>query len=222
MSIIEDVRKRNQTNFYATLGFFDLVAEEAREASDRAVKDYTDFIAELKDFDPAALQARIAAIPGQYVDSVTTFVNRTNARVEDLAARGEKVVDRIRNQKATKDLVAQAESTVAVAKGAVTTARKSAAEVEKAAKAAVTTGQKEAVRAATAIVESVQDEAKTAAAETEKSVKRTRTAAKRATTTSKTAAKKTTSRAKAAGTSAKKTAAAAPKAAEDAAGKVGA
>lgn len=222
MSIINDVRKRNQTNFYAAVGVLDLAVEEVREASDRAAKRRSDLRAELKDFDAADLQARVAAIPGKTIDSVMTFVHDTNGRVEDLAARGEKLVDRIRNQKATKDFVAQAENTVGVAKGAMTTARNSVAEVEKAAKATLTTGQKEAVRAATVITESVQDEAKTAADEVEKSVKRTRTAAKRATTTTKTGAKRTTSRAKAASTTAKKAAAAAPKAAADAADKVGA
>lgn len=222
MSIIEDVRKRNQTNFYAAVGVLDLAVAEVRQASDRAAQRRADLEAEIKDFDAADLQHRVAALPGKTVDSVMSLVTQANETVEDLAVRGEKLVARIRNQKTTKDFVAQAENTVSAAKGVVTSARNSAVEVEKAAKATLTTGQKEAVRAANVIVESVQDEAKTATAEVEKSIQRTRTAAKRANTTTTKAAKKTTTRAKAANTSAKKTAAAAPKTAKKAAEKVGA
>ena len=233
MSIITDVRKSNQTTFYAAVGVLDLAVEEARDAQARYAKVYSkadrELRSELESFrkdvqglDAAELQARVAALPGKTVDAVMTLVGQASDTIEDLAERGEKLVDRIRNQQATKDLAAQAETTVATAKGAVTTARNAATEVEKTAKATLTTGRNEAVRVASAIVESVQDEARTATTEVEKSVKRTRTAAKRATTTAKKAAKTTTSRTKAVGTSAAKTVKAAPKAAEDAADKVGA
>lgn len=232
MSIIDDVRKTNQTTFYAAVGVLDLAVEEAREAQARYTKAYTkadkELRTELKSFrkdveglDAAEFQARVAALPGKTVDAVLTLVGQASDTIEDLADRGEKLVTRIRNQQSTKDLVAQAETTVASAKGAVTTARKAAAEVERSAKATVTTGRKEAVRAATAIVDSVSDEVKDATAEVEKSVKRTRTAAKRTTTTTRNAAKKTTARTKATTTSARKTAKAAPKTAKKAAAKVG-
>jgi heparin binding hemagglutinin HbhA len=214
MSIIDDVRKTNQTTFYAAVGVLDLAVEEVRDAQVRAAK----VRAELA---PTQLPSRVAAIPGKTIDAVVTFANAAGDTYEDLALRGEKLVERIRNQKATKDLVAQAETTVAAGKGAVTSARKAVAEVERSAKATITTTRKEAARVADVIADSVADEAKVVATEVEQSAKRTRTAAKRTSTTTKNAAKKTTARTKAASTSASKTVKAAPKAAEKAAEKVG-
>jgi heparin binding hemagglutinin HbhA len=214
MSIIDDVRKTNQTTFYAAVGVLDLAVEEVRDAQLRAAKVRADL-------HPTELPSRVAAIPGKTVDAVITLANAAGDTYEDLAERGEKLVDRIRNQQATKDLVAQAESTVALGKGAVTTARKAATEVERSAKATLTTTRKEAARVADVVSDSVATEAKVVQAEVEKSAKRTRTAAKRTNTTTKRATKRTTSRSKAASTSASKTAKAAPKAAEKAAEKVG-
>ncbi|MGA8047030.1 MAG: hypothetical protein WCA30_12275 [Dermatophilaceae bacterium] len=214
MSIIDDVRKTNQTTFYAAVGVLDLAVEEVRDAQVRAAKVRADIA-------PAELPSRVAALPGKTIDAVVTFANAAGDTYEDLALRGEKLVERIRNQKATKDLVAQAESTVALGKGAVTSARNAIDEVERSAKATLTTTRKEAARVADVIADSVADEAKVVATEVEKSAKRTRTAAKRTSTTTKNAAKKTTTRTKAASTSASKTAQAAPKAAEKAAEKVG-
>jgi heparin binding hemagglutinin HbhA len=214
MSIIHDVRKTNQTTFYAAVGVLDLAVEEVRDAQLRAAKVRADL-------HPTELPSRVAALPGKTVDAVITLANAAGDTYEDLAERGEKLVDRIRNQQATKDLVAQAESTVALGKGAVTTARKAATEVERSAKATLTTTRKEAARVADVVSDSVATEAKVVQAEVEKSAKRTRTAAKRTNTTTKRATKRTTSRSKAASTSATKTAKAAPKAAEKAAEKVG-
>lgn len=226
MSIIHDVRKTNQTTFYAAVGVLDLAVEEVRDAQDRAAKARKDIEAELTkaraEFKPADMPARVAALPGKTVDAVMTLAGQAGDTYEELAARGEKLIERIRNQQATKELVATAENTVAIGKGAVTTARNAVNEVEKTTKATLTTGRKEAARAAHVIVESVEDEAKLVGDEIEKSVKRTRTAARRANTTAKKGAQRTTSRTKAAATSARKTAKAAPKAAEKAAEKVGA
>lgn len=214
MSIIDDVRKTNQTTFYAAVGVLDLAVEEVRDAQVRAAKVRADLA-------PAELPSRVAALPGKTIDAVVTFANAAGDTYEDLALRGEKLVERIRNQKATQDLVAQAESTVALGKGAVTSARNAFDEVERSAKATLTTTRKEAARVADVVAGSVTDEAKVVKTEVEKSAKRTRTAAKRTSTTTKNAAKKTTARTKAASTSASKTAKAAPKAAEKAAEKVG-
>src|SRR5690606_27844445 len=170
------------------------------------VKAGDEFCADIKDLhvEVAAVQARVAAFPGKTVDAVMTLVGHAGETYEDLALRGEKLVKRVRSQKATKDLVAQAESTVALGKGAVTTARKAAADVERSAKATLTTGRKEAVRAATAIAESLQDEAKIVTSEVDKSVKSTRTAARRTTTTARKAANKAAASTKATTTSATK------------------
>lgn len=50
---------------------------------------------------------------------------------DELAVRGKNLVNCIRNQKSTKDLFAQAETSVAQAKGAVTSARNAAADIER-------------------------------------------------------------------------------------------
>ncbi|HQH08530.1 MAG TPA: hypothetical protein PLZ92_05600 [Phycicoccus sp.] len=237
MSVITDLTKNVDVRpFYAVVGVTDLTVEKAREAAvvaeARATKARADFDKIVADLAPAKVQERAIATFTQVQTQVQELPNTVAAErkanadklvagYEDLAVRGKKLIERIRNQKATQDFVAQAETTVAQAKGAVTTARKAAADVERSAKATVTTARKEAVKAAEAIAASVTDEVKTAEAEVTGAVKRTRTAAKRTTTTTRNAAKKTTASAKGVRTTAKKTAAAAEKATTKAAAKVG-
>lgn len=237
MSVITDLTKNVDVRpFYAAVGVTDLTVEKAREAAvvaeARAAKARADFDKIVADLAPAKVQERALATFAQVQTQVQELPNTVAAErkanadkfvagYEDLAVRGKKLIERIRNQKATQDFVAQAETTVAQAKGAVTTARKAAADVERSAKATVTTARKEAVKAAEAIAASVTDEVKTAEAEVTGAVKRTRTAAKRTTTTTRNAAKKTTASAKGVRTTAKKTAAAAEKATTKAAAKVG-
>jgi hypothetical protein len=215
MSVITDITKNVDARpLYAVVGATDLTVEKAREAAGTVEAFGTqlraDFDKLVADLAPAKVQDRTLAAFAQVQELPTTVAAESKAnadklvaRYEDLAERGQKLVARIRNQKATKDLVAQAETTVAQAKGAVTTARK------------------EAVKAAEAIVDSVNDEVKVVEAEVTTAAKRTRTAAKRTSTTTRNAAKKTTASAKGARTSAKKTAAATAKATEKAAAKVG-
>ena len=233
MSVITDITKNVDARpLYAVVGATDLTVEKAREAAGTVEALRTqlraDFDKLVADLAPAKVQDRTLAAFAQVQELPTTVAAESKAnadklvaRYEDLAERGQKLVARIRNQKATKDLVAQAETTVAQAKGAVTTARKAAAEIERSTKATVTTARKEAVKAAEAIVDSVNDEVKVVEAEVTTAAKRTRTAAKRTSTTTRNAAKKTTASAKGARTSAKKTAAATVKATEKAAAKVG-
>lgn len=235
---IEDLTSKIDATrpLYAAVGVTDLYVEKARETAARVeefgVAVRAEFDKLVADLQPEKVEARAEAAFGQVkgaaVDAPKKARVQGKANLEaaaktydELAVRGEKLVKRIRNQQATKDLVAQAETTVAQAKGAVTTAKKAVDTVERSAKATVTTGRKEAVKAARAIAESVTDEVKTAEAEVAGAVKRTRTAAKRTNTTARNAAKKTVSSAKATRTSAKKTAAATTKAAEKAAEKVG-
>jgi len=233
MSVLEDLRKTvDTTPFFAVVGTADLAVEKVREARLQADKARTDLAkraeAARADLEPAVVQARAAKVAEQVKELPALALNQglvaggaVAQGYTDLATRGKDLVRRVRTQQATKDLVAQAETTVAQAKGAVTTARKAAADIERSAKATITTGRKEAVKVATAVAGSVERETQAVQAEVEGSVKRTRTAAKRTATTTKKATKRTTSSAKAATTSAKKTAAAAEKATEKAAEKVG-
>jgi hypothetical protein len=226
MSAIQDLKKSvDTTPFFAAVGATDLAVEKVRQARLRADKARVELGADLA---PAKVQARATTLADHVKDIPSVVLNETlvlggkvSEGYDELAARGQKLVTRLRNQQATKDLVAQAETTVAQAKGAVTTARKATADIERSAKATITTARHEATRVATVVTGSVAEEAEVATTEVKKSAKATRTAAKRTTTTTKKAAKRTTSSTKAATTSARKTAAAAEKATEKAAEKVG-
>jgi hypothetical protein len=237
MSVIEDLKKTvDTTPFFAAVGATDLAVEKVREARLRADKARADLAVRAEkarvelstDLAPASVQARATKavddameIPALAINQTMVLGGRLTEAYDELAARGHKLVSRIQNQKATKDLVAQADTTVAQVKGAVTSARKATADIERSAKATITTARKEAAKVVTVVGGSVAEETKVAQAEVTKSAKRTRTAAKRTTTTTKNATKKATTSAKGATTSVRKTAAAAEKATEKAADKVG-
>lgn len=226
MSVIEDLKKTvDTTPFFAAVGVTDLAVEKVRFAGLRASELRTELSADLE---PTAIQARatkvadqVKELPAVAINQSMVFGGKVAEGYDELANRGKSLVNRIRTQKSTKDLLAQANTTVAQAKGAVTATRNAAAQVERSAKATITTGRKEAAKVADVVADSIAEETKVAETEVKKSVKRTRTAAKRTSTTTKTASKKATTAAKGATTSAKKTVAAAPKAAEKAAEKVG-
>ena len=237
MPVIEDLKKTvDTTPFFAVVGATDLAVEKVREARLRADKARADFAVradkartELSaDLAPANVQARATKVADQVLELPALALNQTLVvggkfaeGYDELATRGHKLVKRIQNQKATKDLVAQADTTVAQVKGAVTSARKATADIERSAKATITTARKEAAKVVTVVSGSVAEETKVAQAEVTKSAKRTRTAAKRTTTTTKNATKKATTSAKAAKTSVRKTAVAAEQATSKAADKVG-
>ena len=226
MPVMEDIRKTvDSTPFFAAVGATDLAVEKVRHARVRADKARAELSADLA---PANVQARATKVADQVKEIPAIVINETlvvGGKVaegyDELALRGKTLVTRLRNQQATKDLVAQADATVAQAKGAVTSARKAAADIERSAKATITTGRREAVKAATVVRGTVAEDAKVAQAEVAGSVKKTRTAAKRTTTTTKKATKRTTTSAKAATTSARKAAIAAEKAVEKGAEKIG-
>jgi len=226
MSAIQDLRKTvDTTPFFAAVGATDLAVAKVREARLRADKARAELSADLE---PAKVQARatnlaesVREIPAVMLNETLVLGGKVAEGYDELAVRGHKLVTRLRNQKATKDFVAQAEVTVAQAKGAVTTARKATADIERSAKATITTARHEAAKVANVVTGSLAEEAQVATTEVKKSAKATRTAAKRTTTTTKKAAKRTTSSAKAVSTSARKTAVAAEKATEKAAEKVG-
>ena len=226
MSVIEDLRKTIDTApFFAAVGVTDLAVEKVREARLRADKARVELSADLA---PANVQARATKVADQVREMPALAINQTmvvGGKVaegyDELAARGHELVERIRNQQATKDLLAQADTAVAQVRGAVTSARRASTDVERSAKATVTTARKEAAKTATVVSGSVAEETRAAQAEVVKSAKRTRTAAKRTSTTTRNATKKATTSAKGARTSVRKTAVAAEKATEKGAGKVG-
>lgn len=207
MSVTTTVKKVVTDQTYATIGATDLTVETFR--------GYTTQIAALRaELEPKKVQARVKAAPAD-----------AQAYYADLTKRGESLVTRIKNQKATKDLVGQAEATVALGKGVVTTVRKAVADVEASAKRTLTIGRKEAVKAAEAVKDSVDVDVKVDTAKAKKAVstsaKRTTTAAKSTRTTAKKAATRTSTATKSTATAAKTTAAKTAKAADTAAEKVG-
>ena len=237
MPVIEDLKKTvDTTPFFAAVGATDLAVEKVREARLRADKARADLALRAErarvelstDLAPANVQARATKavddakeIPALAINQTMVFGGKLTEAYDELAARGHELVKRIKNQKATKDLVAQADTTVAQVKGAVTSARKATADIERSAKATITTARKEAAKVVTVVSGSVVEETKVAQAEVAESAKRTRTAAKRTSTTTKNATKKATTSAKAAKTSVRKTAVAAEKATTKGADKVG-
>jgi heparin binding hemagglutinin HbhA len=228
MALVADIRKNviDTTPVFAAVGLTDLAVEKVRNARVKAT-------AVRVGLDPAALQtkaqARVTEVAEQAQELPALTLNRSlelaskaQDTYETVAARGEKLVKRVRTQKSTKDLLAQAEATFALGKGAVTTVRKSATDIQRSAKATLTTGRKEAAVAADVIADSVVEEATGATSTVKQSATRTRTAAKRTSTTTKNAAAKSKSATKGATTSARKTATATKKAGTTAATKVGA
>jgi hypothetical protein len=211
MSVLQDnLKKVDTTPFFAAVGATDLAVEKVRDARVRAEAARVRAEKVAVDFDPATITTQVKELPALALNQTLVVGGKVVESYESLATRGKGLVTRLRTQQATKDLVAQAETTVAQAKGAVTTARKAASDIERSAKATVTIGCTEAARVAGIVAGTVVETTEAAATEVETSVKNTRTAAKR-----------TTSSTKAATTSARKTAAAAEKATEKAAEKVG-
>lgn len=215
MSTIDELRKQiDTTPFYALAGVTDLAVEKVRHAQLRAET----VRAELA---PTKVAEKALDLPALALNQTLVVGGKVSEGYEAFAVRGKDVVKRIRNQKATKELVEQVDTTVAQAKGAVTTARKAAADIERSAKATITTGRKEAVKVANVLTDVVTEDAKVAQEEIKASAKRTKTAAKRTRTTAKKATKRTTTATKAATTSARKTTRATTKATEAGAEKVG-
>jgi heparin binding hemagglutinin HbhA len=205
---------------YAAVGVTDLAVERLRDAGARAT---TRAAAVRVDLDITTMQDRATKrfekvteqahqIPVQFRDQTIEAAGKARETYSGLAVRGEKLVRRIRNQKSTKDLIAQAGSTVSLGKGAVTTVRKAAHDTQRAAKVTLATGRREAG----SVAASVQDSVSKAPAKTATVIEGTGTTA--------TARKSTASAQRATrsvATSARKTAAAATAAAKTATTKVG-
>jgi len=144
MTLVSDIRKTvtDTTPVYAAVGVTDLAVEKVRHARSRAVAARADFhVSALQDMaakraEKVAEQAHQVAeraekvaeqaqqIPALALNQTLEAAGKAHTTYTELAVRGEKLVTRLRNQKATKDLLAQAGTTVSFGKGAVTTVRK--------------------------------------------------------------------------------------------------
>ena len=165
MTFVEDIRKTvtDTTPVYAAVGATDLAVERLRAARDRA---NTRAAAVRSELDIATIQDRAVKriekvseqaqqIPAQLRGQRVEAAGKARDTYSGLAARGEKLVKRIRNQKSTKDLFAQAGSTVALGRGAVTTVRKAAHDTQQAAIVTLNTGRREAGTVAATIQDTV-------------------------------------------------------------------
>jgi heparin binding hemagglutinin HbhA len=227
MTLAKDIRKTvtDTTPVYAAVGVTDLAVERLREARARAAASGVDLSVSamqdraVKRIEKVSEQA--LHIPVQVRDQTVEAADKAQHTYTELAMRGEKLVKRLRNQKSTQDLLAQADNTVSLGKGAVTTVRKAATETQRAAKATLTTSRHEAEAVRDAVVSSIHREADTTTKVVKKSAAATRTSAKRTATT----AKKSTAAAervtKSTATSAARTASAAAEATKVATPKIG-
>lgn len=223
MAFTHELKKTvtDATPVYAVVGVTDLAAEKLRAARTQARTQAAAAGKTITAVTPKTVQKQVQDVPAVVLERSLELAGKAQGQYDAFAARGEELVKKIRTQKPTQDLVAQAEQTVAIGKGAVTTVRKAATDIERSAKATLTTGRREAVVVAGAVGGSVADETQQAAEVVKESAKRTRTAAKRTATTTKKSAATTRTSAKRATTGARKTAAASKKASTAAADKVG-
>ncbi|MDQ1538124.1 MAG: hypothetical protein QOE58_2517 [Actinomycetota bacterium] len=223
MALVKDIRKTvtDTTPVYAAVGVTDLAVERLREVGSRVaavrldldVSTLQDLVA--KRFEQVSEQAQ--QIPATFRSQTSEVAGKARETYSGLAVRGEKLVKRIRNQKSTKDLLAQAGNTVSLGKGAVTTVRKAAQDTQRAALVTLATGRREAGSVASSVQGDVRATGRTvnkAAATTLKAAEDTATTAKKSTASAERA-----SRSVAAG--ARKTATTASAAAKTATPKIG-
>jgi hypothetical protein len=234
MTLVKDIRKTvtDTTPVYAAVGVTDLAVEKVREIRAAAIAARVRAEAVRSSLDVTALQGEAVKraekvaeqaqqLPALALNQTLEVAGRAQETYAELAARGEKLVKRLRTQKATQDLLAQAGNTVSLGKGAVTTVRKAAVDTQRAAKATLTTGRREAEVVVDAVSKSVKGEVKATTGTVKKSAVATRTSAKRTATTAKKSTASAQRATKSAATSATKTATAAVEAVEVATPKVG-
>jgi heparin binding hemagglutinin HbhA len=144
----DDIKKAltDSTPLYAVAGAGDLAVEKLREVPGR--------LSTIK-VEPKVVQDRVTGSLNSFQDDVKTLpekaqsfaliqVGKANEAYEELAKRGKVIVGRIRRQKATQDLKAQAQVTAESAKATETTARKAVGSTQRAAKGTATSATKTA------------------------------------------------------------------------------
>lgn len=227
MTLVKEIRETvtDTTPLYAAVGVTDVAVESLREARARAAAVRQDLSVStmqdqaVKRLEKVAKQA--LHMPAQVREQSVEAADRVQHTYTEFAVRGEELVKRLRSQKATQDLLAQADDTVSLGKGAVTTVRKAAVDTRRAAKATLTTSRKEVEIVAEAVASSVKSEAETTTEVMREAAKAARTSAKRTATTARNGTIAAERSAAAAAASAAKTAAAAAEAARIATPKVG-
>jgi heparin binding hemagglutinin HbhA len=167
--------KSTVTPLYAIAGAGDLAVEKFREVSDDvtsrfATLDQKALQVELakrqtkltKRFEALAadaktVPAKLRELPSFAQASLTNVLGQAEETYEDLAGRGKDLVTRIRSQKATEDLVAQAKTTVSKARATRTTARKTTETASRNVKATATSARKTAKSASKAVADAATE-----------------------------------------------------------------
>jgi heparin binding hemagglutinin HbhA len=230
MAFVQELRKTvsEASPVLAAVGVTDLAIEKVRHARTQAGATRRAVSA----VDTRALRVELTAqaekaaeqvqgAPAHLLGRGLQIAGQAQQQYDALAARGEELVRRIREQRSTQDLLAQVDQTVAVGKGAVTTARHAVAATQQSALATFATGRQEVAKTADTLVGTIQEDVDTTTAQGKESVRRTRSAARKSATTARQGAAASTSRARATSTTARKTATRARKASVAGADKVG-
>lgn len=207
MAIPNELRKTAADTGYAVVGVTDIAVERIRQAQARAA-------AVRSELEMKKVSDRMQQAPTTAVAKSLEAAGKVEEAYGDLSERGKRLVERIRTQRATQDLLAQGKGAVSRTRAAVTTTRRGVEDTGDAVKATATTARREIPE----VAEEVADEVSTT---TRARTAGTRTSAKRTTNTAQRRSESTSTAAKGAATSAKKTAEAAAKATESAAEKVG-
>lgn len=217
------------TPVYAAVGLSDIVVERLRDLGEQALKLGQETGRQLRPENVAnnireaaddlnnqvskllhELTSQVQTAPETVAGEAGEQLVKLEKNYQDLAERGEKLVERIRGQQATQELVHQVGGVVKQGKGLLTTARKGAKNTQSAAKATITTGRRQAADAVADVVygEDVAvvpaSEAAPARTSTTRSTTARKSTARKSTAAKSTAARKTAAKS----TSAKSTTAA--------------
>lgn len=155
----DELRRKvsDPTQLYAVAGVGDYAVEKLREVPARVAKLRGDKAPAPGTPDRTLqekVQEAVLSIPAealQLTAKISTFaedgVKKAEAQYKDLAHRGESIVKRIGNQKATQDLLNQAQATVTRARVARGAATRGAENTKVATKGTVTSAKKTATKA---------------------------------------------------------------------------
>jgi heparin binding hemagglutinin HbhA len=201
-------KTRNSTEptpLYALVGATDLAVEGVRHALADAGRRQTEIQAQVEQQleqlqaeltkrredvvkllgEPKKLQAELEQVPGMVLGRTMEAAAKAETRYEELAERGKSLIERLRNQKATQDMITQGKVTISRTKAAVTTARHSAEEVVASARETIGIGKREAE----AVAEVTKSSAKAGAEATAQAAGETVATARRKVARTRTAAK---------------------------------
>jgi heparin binding hemagglutinin HbhA len=138
---------------YAVAGVGDLAVAKLRELPTKVAKLKSDLVGEEKSVQ-AKVTETVTSLPSDAMHLTARLgeladkgVKKADAEYAELATRGEAIVKKIRSQKATQDLLTQAQNTVTRARIARGAAARGAANTKTATKSTVTSAKKTAAKA---------------------------------------------------------------------------